>query len=205
MGNAYEATGELSQWYGLEVGFPGEQISGMDVPMEDVRTDDPSSSTEAPRTDAVSAGDDQGAKSHENCIVSFIDILGRVSIFHIYDISDLYSVFRLQFLEGLFQHTPHCRDFVALADGLECIGRFTALPCLPYDFANSVASDSIVQVMRTMTEVATTQTLLFLSKLVKASLEDTQDFWGSFEQPSKLLPLVDISGESLWVGVTLLC
>jgi E3 ubiquitin-protein ligase HUWE1 len=49
-----------------------------------------------------------------------------------------------------------------------------------------------------MTEVATTQTLLFLSRLVKASLEETKDFWGTFEQPSKLLPLVDISCEFLF-------
>jgi E3 ubiquitin-protein ligase HUWE1 len=52
--------------------------------------------------------------------------------------------------------------------------------------------------MRTMAEVATTQTLLFLSRLVKASLEETKDFWGTFEQPSKLLPLVDINGELLF-------
>ena len=42
----------------------------------------------------------------------------------------------------------------------------TSLSCLPYDFANSVGSDSLVQVIRTMAESATTETLAFLTKLV---------------------------------------
>lgn len=102
-----------------------------------------------------------------------------------------------QFLEGLFQHTPHCKDFITSIDGLTRLGRLTGLPCLPYDFANSVASDSMVQVMRTMTEVTTSETLLHLSKLVKESLDDTKNFWGTLQEQSHLLPLVDVTGESL--------
>jgi hypothetical protein len=79
MGNAYVAPVELSQWYGLETGIQAEQVSGAEVPMEDVQADEPSSSTEAPKTDLASAGE-EGVKSHENSIVSFIDILGRVSL-----------------------------------------------------------------------------------------------------------------------------
>ena len=58
-----------------------------------------------------------------------------------------------------FQHVPHCRDLINDADGLERLAKLTCLPCLPYDFANSVASDSLVQVMRTMADAATTETL----------------------------------------------
>lgn len=100
----------------------------------------------------------------------------------------------LQFLEGLFQHTPHCKDFITSTDGLVHLGKLTALPCLPYDFANSVASDSLVQVMRTMTEVATNETLLHLTKLVKESLETAKSFWESIGDESKLLPFVDLQG-----------
>lgn len=82
-----------------------------------------------------------------------------------------------------------------MTDGLTLLGRLTSLPCLPYDFANSVASDSMVQVMRTMTEVATDETLLHLSKLVKQSLDETRNFWETVSEPSKLLPLVDITGQ----------
>lgn len=100
----------------------------------------------------------------------------------------------LQFLEGFFQHGPHCKDFITLSDGLTYIGRLTALPCLPYDFSNSVTSDSLVQVMRTLVDFATNETLVYLSKIVYDSLRDTKDFWKSLEPSSKLLPLLDIDG-----------
>lgn len=100
-----------------------------------------------------------------------------------------------QFLDGFFQHPVHCRDFVLNTDGLKRIGRLTALPCLPYDFANNVASDSMVQVLRTMAEVATNETLSQLIEFVKDSLSDTQFLWGSEQENSKLLALVDLSGE----------
>jgi E3 ubiquitin-protein ligase HUWE1 len=54
----------------------------------------------------------------------------------------------------------------------------------------------MVQVMRTMSEVTTVETLAHLSKLVKESLDATKNFWESIEQDSKLLPLVEIAGTS---------
>lgn len=82
---------------------------------------------------------------------------------------------------------------MATNDGMASLGRLTALPCLPYDYANSIASDSMVQIMRTMTEAATSETLLHLANLVKESLEATQSFWSEFGDQSKLLPLVELS------------
>lgn len=102
-----------------------------------------------------------------------------------------------QFLDGFFQHPVHCRDFVLNTDGLKRIGRLTALPCLPYDFANNVASDSMVQVLRTMAEVATNETLTQLIAFVKDSLDDTRFLWDSEQWNSKLLSLIDVSGEEL--------
>ena len=99
-------------------------------------------------------------------------------------------------MEGFFQHAPHCRDFISSTDGLQRFGRLTGLPCLPYDFANSVASDSMVQVLRTMTEVATGETLLHLTEIVKESLDETRFFWESIQEPSKLLPFIDLPGRS---------
>jgi E3 ubiquitin-protein ligase HUWE1 len=48
--------------------------------------------------------------------------------------------------------------------------------------------------MRTMTEVATGETLLHLAKLVSESLALTREFWSDVEEHSKLLPLVDVTG-----------
>ena len=99
-----------------------------------------------------------------------------------------------QFLEGLFQHPGHCKDFITATNGLTRIGMITSLPCLPYDYANSVASDSIVQVMRTMTEVATSEALQQLARLLQDSLKETEDYWRVPSPESKLLSLVDVSG-----------
>ncbi|KAJ7647304.1 hypothetical protein FB45DRAFT_975025 [Roridomyces roridus] len=155
LGNAYAVPAELQQWYKLVGVTPSASGVEGDVPMED----------------------DAPAKSHDNNIVSFIDIFLRASFFA--------SIF----LEGLFQHTPHCKDFITATDGLARLGRLTSLPCIPYDFANSVASDSMVQVMRTMSELS------HLSKLVKESLDETKGFWESIDENSKLLPLVDIAAD----------
>lgn len=97
-------------------------------------------------------------------------------------------------MEGLFQNPTQCRDFILDTDGLARLGRITALPCLPYDFANSVASDSMVQIMRTMTEVATQETLTHLSNIVNETLAATRDFWETIETQSKLESLVDVKG-----------
>jgi E3 ubiquitin-protein ligase HUWE1 len=102
-----------------------------------------------------------------------------------------------QFLEGLFQHTQHCKDFIRNVEGLERIGRLTGLPCLPYDYANSVSSDSLVQVIRTMADVGPNEALLHLSKLVENSLSDSQSFWVTPQSHSKLAPFLDLSGNHL--------
>jgi E3 ubiquitin-protein ligase HUWE1 len=202
LGNAFEAKGELAQWYKLST-MEESAIADDAMRMEDVQISDPyaprasGEPSGVQRNDSAtsSGGDDQNLRSHDNTVVSFIDVLGRVNS-SLISLSNLTYICIVQFLEGLFQHPPHVKDFIALADGLECIGRFTALPCLPYDFANSVASDSLVQVMRTMTEASTSQTLLHLSSLVKASLAETEYFWGSFEESSKLMPLLEIESQS---------
>lgn len=53
----------------------------------------------------------------------------------------------------------------------------------------------MVQIMRTMTEASTSDTLLHLAALVKESLEATQSFWNGLEDKSKLLKFVDLQCE----------
>jgi E3 ubiquitin-protein ligase HUWE1 len=50
----------------------------------------------------------------------------------------------------------------------------------------------MVQVMRTMADAATSETLLHLSKIVTESLELTKGVWSIDTSGSKLLPLVDV-------------
>ncbi|KAI9449410.1 hypothetical protein BJY52DRAFT_1215929 [Lactarius psammicola] len=116
-------------------------------------------------------------RSHENVIVSYLDVICR-------------------FLEGLFQHTSHCKDFISNSDGLVLLGRLTALPCIPYDFGGSVASDSLVQVIRTMFDAAPNATMNALTSWVKTSLQETSPFWSSLSRKSKFIELLDSAGQS---------
>ncbi|KAJ3790759.1 hypothetical protein GGU10DRAFT_281593 [Lentinula aff. detonsa] len=181
LGHAYVPPDDIRNWYQLTVARPPSSSSfDHEDRMEGVEISESKESSPPPPPAYTAAllepHSEEAMRLHENNIISFIDILGR-------------------FLEGLFQHTPHCRDFISQTNGLVCLGRLTALPCLPYDFANSVASDSMVQTMRTLTEVATSETLQQMSQLVKESLQATEEFWSNTTQNSNLLPLLDVTEE----------
>ncbi|KAF5393284.1 hypothetical protein D9757_000601 [Collybiopsis confluens] len=182
LGHAYVPPDDIRHFYNLTVVPPpssapeeaGDKMEGVEISQPS-----PTETTTNPLTLAalLDPRSEEAMRLHENNIISFIDVLGRL-------------------LEGFFQHTLHCRDFITQTDGLVCLGRLTALPCLPYDFANSVASDSMVQTMRTLTEVAPADTLQQLSSLVKESLQATQEFWATESQESNLLPLLNVTEET---------
>ncbi|KAI0373495.1 hypothetical protein BV20DRAFT_1119067 [Pilatotrama ljubarskyi] len=181
LGKAYTPPNDIKHMYRLQptAPVPSTMLAiAAEAPME-VEATAPTTD-QAPQSDAQTpaaapaARDELYGRPQDNIIISYIDVFGK-------------------FLEGFFQHVPHCRDFVADAEGLDRFARLTSLPCLPYDFANSVGSDSLVQVIRTMAESATTETLAFLLKLVQESLEECKDFWESMEGQSKLLPLVEFA------------
>ncbi|TBU55065.1 hypothetical protein BD310DRAFT_1041405 [Dichomitus squalens] len=184
LGTSYSVPDDIKHWYRLQPQNPapapaGAESTGENVAME---VDHSTPATEQatlpaslpPSGEQPSHRDDFWGRSHDNLIISYIDVFGK-------------------FLEGFFQHVPHCRDFVADTDGLNGLAKLTTLPCLPYDFANSVASDSFVQVVRTMAEAATNETLAFLVRLVQESLAECKDFWGSLDEQPKLLGLVEFS------------
>ncbi|KAF8625408.1 hypothetical protein AX15_005373 [Amanita polypyramis BW_CC] len=172
LGQAFVVPSSQKHWYNL---VPIQAPSDSDVPMEDI--EEASRMTNDTIGEQNNEDEDTADRSHDNEIVSYIDIIGR-------------------FLEGLFQHTPHCRDFVTATDGFSRLGRLTGLPCLPYDYANGVASDSMVQIMRTTVEVVTNETFMLLAKLVSESLENTRSFWESMDGQSKLVSLVDTTVEN---------
>lgn len=167
LGNTFVVPKDKKEWYCLMLAsqtMDKDDVIPMDVVESDVNSSDAQEDT----------SDDDSLRSHDNNVVLYIDVLCR-------------------FLEGLFQHTQHCRDFIRNVEGLERIGRLTALPCLPYDYANSVASDSLVQVIRTMADVGPNEALHHLSKLVEDSLSDSQSFWAAPQSHSKLAPFLDLS------------
>ncbi|KAJ4483401.1 hypothetical protein J3R30DRAFT_3834848 [Lentinula aciculospora] len=181
LGHAYLPPDDIRNWYQLTVVRPSSPSASEDEDRMDGLESSEAKESSPPPPPAYTAAllephSEEAMRLHENNIISFIDILGR-------------------FLEGLFQHPPHCRDFISQTNGLVFLGKLTALPCLPYDFANSVASDSMVQTMRTLTEVAPSETLQQMSQLVKESLQATQEFWADSTEESKLLSLLEVTGE----------
>lgn len=204
MGNAYEPQESIKAWYRLSVQTAASISSQAgpdgDIAMESADSNTSQQSRAVPVESEPNASvetfpfsrDENATRAHDNLIISFIDVFCKVrrqcaDEMHITDRT-------LQFLEGFFQHAPHCKDFVSDSSALALLGNLTSLPCLPYDFSTSVASDSLVQVVRTMAESATTETLNFLLSLVQETLSENADFWESIQEESRLLPLVDFKG-----------
>ncbi|KAL4252810.1 UPL family protein [Abortiporus biennis] len=177
LGKNWVCPEDLKPWYTLQpVSSPNPvATSGSDdhdVVMEAAEPTDTAPKSTEP------ADDEASPKSHDNIIISYIDVFCK-------------------FIEGFFQHVPHCRDFITNTDGLERLGRLTALPSLPYDFPNSVASDSLVQVVRTMIEASTNETLIFLVGLINQSLEETKQFRDLSCDRPVLRHFIDLDGEQL--------
>ncbi len=82
LGNAFEPPEEAKQWYKLLALSTATPSPDDDVTMEDVQTAG-QAPTPAPRTSEdkkhSSSGEEGAQKAHDNHIVSFIDVLGRVS------------------------------------------------------------------------------------------------------------------------------
>ncbi|KAF9241543.1 hypothetical protein BU15DRAFT_87134 [Melanogaster broomeanus] len=179
LGNTFVIAEDKKEWYGL---LPVQPVEDSEEAMEGVETEtmEPEGTTELVSSgrDEISSEDFPAQRDHDNNIVMFIDVICR-------------------FLEGLFQHPQHCKDFIRNADGLDRVGRLTGLPCLPYDYANSVASDSIVQVIRTMAEIGPNEALFYLSKLVGTSLAQTEEFWKGIQPASKLVPMLDVTDDEV--------
>ncbi|TCD71204.1 hypothetical protein EIP91_011682 [Steccherinum ochraceum] len=186
LGKAFVVPEDLKSWYIMQpVASPAlttAEPSDVDVAMDTV---EPEAATQVAPTPVnlppvkhpLDAEDDD-IKIHGNLVTSYIDVFCK-------------------FLEGFFQHIPHCRDFVADSESLTRLGNLTCLPCLPYDYPNSVASDSLVQVIRTMMEAATTETLAFLINLVNESLAETKEFRPSENVEPRILSLVDANDDDV--------
>ncbi|KIJ61312.1 hypothetical protein HYDPIDRAFT_31398 [Hydnomerulius pinastri MD-312] len=183
MGGQWEVEEDKKEWYGLLGVKPaGEELGttgGESAPMEGVEEEPKDNEGVTGSASGETGAEDLATtREHDNNIVMFIDVICR-------------------FLEGLFQHPQHCKDFIRNADGMDRVGRLTALPCLPYDYANSVASDSIVQVIRTMAEIGPNEALFYLSKLVGTSLAQTEEFWKDMGPESKLAPMLEVSEDKV--------
>lgn len=74
LGNAYVPAKDVEQWYRLVTTTP---LSDTDVSMEDVQPVDTPATSSSP--DSEPSSEETPSKSHDNHLVSFIDVFGRVS------------------------------------------------------------------------------------------------------------------------------
>lgn len=188
-GHAYEApiTEKVSMYQLSLVEHPPEQAGhdedGAIVQEHTMKTDannDPNDAVRVTRqsmaladvimdeADVYNRKDD--ALKEPNTVASYMDVTAR-------------------FLEVLFQSSNHCKDFLR-ADGLDKLLSFYNLPCLSYNFASTVTADSMVHLLRYISEINPTSVITTLLREVRSSLEETKPLWSQTDQVSALAKLL---------------
>ncbi|UZJ54305.1 hypothetical protein CBS101457_003625 [Exobasidium rhododendri] len=99
-----------------------------------------------------------------------------------------------RFLEALFQSSNHCKDFLR-ADGLEKLLQFYNLPCLSFNFSSTTTADSMVHLLRFISEINPNTVITALLREVKTSLEETKPIWSQTDQVSAMYQLIKPSSE----------
>ncbi len=120
------------------------------------------------------------SKLESNPVIASIDVIAR-------------------FLEGLFQTTSHCKDFIKL-DGLDKLLAFYSLPCLPYDFSVSPLADSLVTLVRLMAEISPTTVLIALLRDVKAASEEVAALFGISDKSFESMAYDNDVSRLLWMA-----
>lgn len=98
-----------------------------------------------------------------------------------------------RFLEGFFQNSAHCREFLR-NNGLDILLQYYSLPSLPYDFIDTPAAYSLSHLFRIISEVNVQTVLLDIMKYFQKSLSkldillEYKDSRSFFEKYLKLLP-----------------
>lgn len=125
--------------------------------------------------------DDADVKKHQtlkriNSVASSMDITAR-------------------FLEIFFQSTNHCKDFLK-TDGLDLLLEFYELPCLSYNFASSTTADSMVHLLRFISEVSPNTVIHALLRQVKISLSETKGIWNNPDNANDIIKLMYPTNET---------
>ncbi|CBQ69976.1 related to E3 ubiquitin protein ligase TOM1 [Sporisorium reilianum SRZ2] len=143
--------------------------SGRAVALADVVTDEP---------DPIRKEDI--TKLESNPVIASIDVVAR-------------------FLEGLFQTTSHCKDFIKM-DGFDKLLGFYSLPCLPYDFSVSLLADSLVTLVRLMAEISPSTVLIAMLRDVKAASEEVAALFGVPDKSFASLTYDNTVSRLLWMA-----
>ncbi|KAG4300575.1 hypothetical protein PCK1_003004 [Pneumocystis canis] len=80
-----------------------------------------------------------------------------------------------RFLEGFFQNSSHCREFLK-NNGLDILLQYYTLPSLPYDFIDTPAAYSLSHLFRIISEVNVQSVLLDIMRYFQKSLNKLDVF-----------------------------
>ncbi|KAJ1021615.1 hypothetical protein NDA16_003752 [Ustilago loliicola] len=123
---------------------------------------------------------EDGTKLESNPVIASIDVVAR-------------------FLEGLFQTVLHCKDFIKL-DGLDKLLGFYSLPCLPYDFPQSLLADSLVTLIRFMAEISPSTVLIAMLRDVKNASEEVAELFSVPDKSFASMTYDNATSRLLWMA-----
>lgn len=130
-----------------------------------------------------------------NTVLLLIDVACRVCL-TLYLLLD-YLNFRLQtygfvchqLLESMLQNVAHCQDFVTMG-ALDVLLGLIRLPCIPYDFASTPASEAFASTIRVLTETLPKETLTVVMKQLRTDLTQLQPFWQSIQAKPQMTSMI---------------
>jgi E3 ubiquitin-protein ligase HUWE1 len=117
----------------------------------------------------------EDGKGHVTRSSTFIDLIAR-------------------FLEGLFQNTAHCREFIRL-NGVDVLLQFYRLKTLPFDFAASSSSSSLSYLFRLLIEVNSQPVITSILSSFSTLLQDATGLLPQMNQESHFLPFFKNSSD----------
>jgi E3 ubiquitin-protein ligase HUWE1 len=79
----------------------------------------------------------------------------------------------LQFLEGLFQNTAHCKEFIKL-QGMDVLMKLYTIPTLPYDFPGSSTGYALSMLIRLLIDSDAMSVYPFIQKSLFDSIKDVE-------------------------------
>ncbi|CAG8441327.1 3125_t:CDS:10 [Ambispora gerdemannii] len=96
-----------------------------------------------------------------------------------------------KFLDGLFQNSSHCKDFLK-QNGLSIIIKFYSLPTLPYDFGNTPASYALSNSMRLIADVDSKSFVKCVITELNSALQNAKIFLDN-EKDAVIFDYIDLN------------
>lgn len=128
-------------------------------------------------------------KKQDPFAMKCIDVMARVGLL---EVRLIFLTKPNQFLESVFTNGTHAREFLD-AGGLDRLGKFFGLPCLPYDFSISRASEAIAQLGRVLIEIKPEVSLIWSMEQIREKLENTKHIWSEMRTKSLFIKMKDLS------------